>query len=347
MLTLRPATIVALAVLVVAPLSAAYTHEVPDPKLTPPMGAGTVDPWVDAQGDEMFGDLDVGSNAIIVDGTQLRSLSAATLNFGVKQVCLAADPACVGPTGPTGAAGPAGPQGVAGPMGPQGIAGPTGPQGAVGPTGPQGAQGPQGPQGAQGPAGPAGATGDVGPAGPAGATGATGPTGPAGATGPQGAQGVVAMRSRSGAGSSYCWNGGANCTLGGVNATGYDWLGPNVSVTLEAGQVIAAVGHKAMGTTNATGAGSLTVYMCASSSPGVFYGGGAGMFNLALPGPGRMVVGSNAIFYPGLGTWAVGLCAQSATNWQWNSNSVGTIQVMVINGAVSSAAELDEVVRLS
>lgn len=118
---------VCLAALVLVPMSSAIqAPEAPDAKLVPPPGAGTSDPWLDAQGDTVFG-------ALSFNGA---TLSAGPVGLAINgdDVCTASLPTC----GVPGPAGPAGPQGPPGPQGPQGATGATG---ATGPQGPAGTQG--------------------------------------------------------------------------------------------------------------------------------------------------------------------------------------------------------------
>lgn len=188
----RTFVLVALTLALATPAALGLTLDEPappaiSPSALPPNGAGTTDPWLDARGDALYGDLDVGSNALLFRGTELTTAPNGALYFGAREVCFnQTGSSCVGPAGPAGPAGPVGPVGPAGADGALGPVGPAGPQGPTGAIGPAGPAGPQGPAGAIGPAGPAGATGAMGPAGPAGATG---PAGPAGATGPMGPMG--------------------------------------------------------------------------------------------------------------------------------------------------------------
>lgn len=151
-------------------------------------GGGEVDSWVDANGDAMYGTLDMQGNAILMNGYALAADLAGVLSFDGAEVCLefTTCQGAPGPQGPPGATGATGPQGPAGPTGPQGATGATGPTGPQGPPGLQGPQGIQGPTGATGPQGPAGPQGVQGDPGPTGATGPQGPTGPQGSVGPAG-----------------------------------------------------------------------------------------------------------------------------------------------------------------
>lgn len=96
---------------------------------SPPAGLGALDPWVDAQGDTMTGDLNMGTHAILLGTGQLRSSTPGNITYGGKIVCLSGvTTTCVGPQGPAGPQGPIGPQGT---IGPQGLQGPQGPAGSV------------------------------------------------------------------------------------------------------------------------------------------------------------------------------------------------------------------------
>ncbi len=203
--TYRKATIFTIAVLATSAIvaSAQPTGEVTVPSEGPSMtmiaGGGELDPWLDANGDTLFGPLNIGLNQLIFNGVPLNSPAAGVLQFGGKAVCVAGDVTCaaVGPEGPAGPPGPAGADGAAGPQGPAGADGAVGPQGPAGADGTVGPQGPAGADGAVGPQGPAGADGAVGPKGPAGADGAVGPQGPQGPPGADGGSGITVGASQS------------------------------------------------------------------------------------------------------------------------------------------------------
>ncbi|HUR68391.1 MAG TPA: hypothetical protein VM370_04035 [Candidatus Thermoplasmatota archaeon] len=119
------------------------------PAIQPPPGAGAQDPWLDARGDALAGDLDVGAHSLVLGDTPLSSPAPGVLRFGASDVCLDGAGGCVGPAGPAGPAGEPGPMGPQGPAGVDGAIGPAGPEGAQGAAGPQGEIGPEGPQGVQ------------------------------------------------------------------------------------------------------------------------------------------------------------------------------------------------------
>lgn len=97
---------------------AASTPELPPP---PPDGAGTTDPWLDANGDMLFGDLRVGMHGIVFERGRLAT-NASGLLFNGSRICIV-DGDCPGTPGPAGPTGPPGPQGPVGPTGPQGPSG--------------------------------------------------------------------------------------------------------------------------------------------------------------------------------------------------------------------------------
>ena len=61
-----------------------------------PLGLADADPWVDANGDVMFGDLDMGTNSIVLNGGLLRSFETGVLEFGGNRVCLEGAPCTSG-----------------------------------------------------------------------------------------------------------------------------------------------------------------------------------------------------------------------------------------------------------
>lgn len=82
--------------------------------LVPPPGGDANDPWLDADGDSLFGNLNVGTNALLFSDRSLESPSVGELWWNGAKICVVSDAACAGVPGPPGAPGPAGPQGPAG-----------------------------------------------------------------------------------------------------------------------------------------------------------------------------------------------------------------------------------------
>jgi hypothetical protein len=229
-----------------------------------------------------------------------------------------------GPAGPPGAPGAAGAAGPAGPTGAAGPAGPAGPAGAAGATGATGAMGPAGPAG---PAGAAGATGATGAAGPAGATGATGAAGAAGAAGPQGPSGVVAMITASAQG-----NNPDNALMD--NAFAWEFVGPTIQVTLQAGQSLIMTSVKAMGSAAVGGGVGLRTAPCArlTTAPAGTQPTtqGSAIYDHQVPQNVRIDFTTNYVFTTSSLTagsaYNVGMCASFAAlnqNDNWNLNEFG------------------------
>ncbi|MCI0634500.1 MAG: hypothetical protein L0206_11385, partial [Actinobacteria bacterium] len=61
---------------------------------SPPSGLGTLDPWLDALGDEMFGDIKLGSHAVVYEGGALDTASPGQLQFNGHNVCYETSPFC-------------------------------------------------------------------------------------------------------------------------------------------------------------------------------------------------------------------------------------------------------------
>lgn len=350
-------TLITLFALMLA-LPAGMAATAPDPAVSPPEGAGNLDPWLDASGDTMYGDLVVGEHRLLFESGSLRS-DAGELIFNGLALCSVGRLACRGADGAEGAAGPQGPPGETGPVGPQGeqgapgVQGPAGPQGEAGPTGPQGAQGeigaqgsageagPVGPQGATGPqglAGPQGAMGaegpigPQGPEGPMGATGATGPqgiagpTGPQGATGPTGAQGPAGLQGASGVVFM-------NFAAGSVPAltTTTSFSSARVTATVAAGQRVLITTSAAMGA-GSTAATGLDIFPCyrlvgATGAPTTLAGG---MFALTAPANQRHTYSTTGVA-SGLaaGNYEFGMCARASTPSQWSNNEWSYTSVLV------------------
>lgn len=204
-------TIVALACLVIAASVVTAEPLLPNP-------AAAADPWLDVEGDKMFGDIDVDEFGIkFANGKLSGSSQAPGLRFNGVALCIANDPACKGPKGDPGDRGAVGPQGEPGTQGPKGDPGADGPKGDPGP---------------QGPRGETGATGAQGPKGDSGATGAQGPKGDTGATGPAGGlSGYEQVHVSISISPGQSWGGDATCPgnkylLGGGAST------PNAEVVL-------------------------------------------------------------------------------------------------------------------
>jgi hypothetical protein len=266
---------------------------------TPPPGAGSNDPWLDAAGDTLFGDLTLGSNALVFD-TGVLEAAPAGLAFNGAALCVEADEDC------RGADGAPGPQGEPGPIGPQGEVGPQGPIGESGPAGPAGEPGPIGPQG------------EVGAQGPAGAQGLPGPPGPAGPVGPAGPSGVVQM----------AWGSGGSTTPTSTT----NWISTRATAPIASGQKALITVSTALGA-GATPANNLNVYPCyrlsgAITTPTTL---GGGIFGLSSPANTRSTVTVTGVA-AGLaaGTYEFGMCG-SSTSAAWTNNEWGYVTVLVVN----------------
>lgn len=80
--------------------------------LGPAPGGGRLDAWLDAAGDDLFGDLNVGAHSLILGGRALNAIDGGELTFNGTPVCLAESAHCAGEQGPPGPQGPQGPAGI-------------------------------------------------------------------------------------------------------------------------------------------------------------------------------------------------------------------------------------------
>ncbi len=127
----RMATALALAT-VFAPFASSLATNPHDRVLpAPPPGAGAADPWLDADGDALYGNLDVGANSLRFTSGDLRGEADDRLTFRGRPVCVETAVECRGAPGPAGPAGPPGPAGPAGPSGVAAVASKDGPNSAV------------------------------------------------------------------------------------------------------------------------------------------------------------------------------------------------------------------------
>lgn len=111
---------------------ASSTHDPNDPQpVVAPPGVGPQDPWVDARGDSMYGDLYLRGHTLWFDDVALQLNQDGRLTLDGNLICFVGESACLGIKGDRGLAGPRGVQGAMGPVGPMG---PTGPQGPPGDT---------------------------------------------------------------------------------------------------------------------------------------------------------------------------------------------------------------------
>ena len=185
--------------------------EIPGSGSDPHQPGTTDDRYVEITGDNMTGNLTLGTDKITLNATDGSATFAGKLTSpstaaGDSATTLAtkdyvdvnAPPGPAGPPGPsvTGPPGPPGSGGAEGPAGPPGPPGGGGAKGDPGPPGSGGAAGPPGPPGSGGAAGPPGppGTGSAGPPGPpgppgSGSAGPPGPPGSGGASGPPGPPG--------------------------------------------------------------------------------------------------------------------------------------------------------------
>lgn len=180
-----------------------------------------------------------------------------------------------------------------------------------------GAVGPRGEDGPPGPAGQAGPAGSPGPQGPQGFLGPGGPVGPSGPQGAAGASGVLGMVALSG--------------LGAGPASALAFIGPTVSVTVDAGERVLVFAQKALGTTG--GASGLNLWICYEPMAGALTAVGGGLFGLRAPANSRTVYGLTAPTppSPAPGQYVVGLCGTAgAQAANWNANDFGYVTALVV-----------------
>lgn len=286
------------------PLGSAMTAETTVPTrldtmiVAPPPGAGANDPWIDAQGDALYGDLDVQTHAIRW-GPQALHVENGVLRWDGQDVCLV--DACgetVTALAPLGASGgtiflsstgcsagsswqwdgaawacmPAAMAGLScwdldgdGTADPEEDANNDGSHDALDCIGPQGEAGPAGPQGPQGPQGLQGEAGATGPTGP---QGLQGETGPAGATGPPGPEGPAGED-----GQVVAVDCGAGQFVRAVDANGIATCANDANSGGDLTSVTAGVGLSGGGTAGAVTVSADTTYLqrrvsgtCASGS---------------------------------------------------------------------------------
>jgi hypothetical protein len=195
-------------------------------------------------------------------------------------------------------------------------------QGAEGPPGEDGPQGPVGPPGAQGVPGPAG------PIGPQGLVGPTGPQGPAGPQGPQGAQGGIGPTGPSGVVSGTFSSG-----AGASPTATRQFLAPPITVTISvANQGVYVSANKAFGSTAATGAASLDLFVCHRPSGSMAQPTtvGSGISDNRVPQNTRVSMGiSGVITGLPIGNHEVGMCGDDDGNGGWNFNENGYTTALV------------------
>ena len=192
-----------------------------------------------------------------------------------------------------------------------------GPRGDDGAPGSAGVQGPEGPTGPAGPAGPAGSSGPQGPQGPQGFPGPSGPAGPVGPRGEAEASGVLGMASVSG--------------LGAGPASALAFIGPTVSVTVDAGERVLVFAQKALG--SSIGASALNLWICFEPTGGTLTVVGGGLFGLRAPANSRAVYGLTAPTPPSAtpGRYVVGLCGTAGAQADnWNFNDFGYVTALVV-----------------
>jgi hypothetical protein len=180
--------------------------------------------------------------------------------------------------------------------------------------------GPQGPVGLQGPQGAPGAQGATGAQGPQGAPGPTGATGP---QGPQGPSGVVSSQSTNG----VITNSAISSSLA--------FVGPTITIHVNAGQKVFLTADAALGTSNSSGASDLSLVLVEQPS-----GGGSlipgndingGLSGLSVPGNTRADFGLNAL-YPvtATGNYTFGLAGFSSDSG-WNNNDFLELTLLVLS----------------
>lgn len=189
-----------------------------------------------------------------------------------------------------------------------------GAQGPVGPTGADGEPGTQGPPGTDGIQGPTGPTGPPGVMGINGVNGATGPTGPAGS---QGTSGILSLHPFGG-------------SVGTVALSGdYLFLGPTVSVNVQAGQHLTGAAAVGLGK-SAPGSIIMALGLCykgpAQTDPVNFVG--LNYVAITIDGAtSKRMYSASASTVPGVATFTVGVCAQGTLTLDSNDYVNGWVIV--------------------
>ncbi|HEV8361254.1 MAG TPA: hypothetical protein VGR28_12450, partial [Candidatus Thermoplasmatota archaeon] len=161
-----------IAAALVVPVALGTADQLEQPSLVPPPGAGELDPWLDARGDVLAGDIDVGDHALLFRGIKLQAIGQGGVALDGNRICTEGAFLCLGLNwrgewnpetiySPHDGVSHEGSSYIAlqrnkdsSPPSPfwntlaeVGETGPAGPQGELGPTGPPGQQGPEGPPG--------------------------------------------------------------------------------------------------------------------------------------------------------------------------------------------------------
>ena len=176
--------------------------------------------------------------------------------------------------------------------------------------------------GARGARGPAGATGATGATGAIGATGATGATG---AAGPQGPTGVVG---------TGAFSGDAGASIAGA-ALDYLFVGPTVSATTNANQMLVGAAEAPLG----SAAGTTFRYgLCYQPQAGGAITNFVGIdYSIGQATTTRLSYAASATVVPGAGTWNVGYCVRNTGANALDNNDFVNGWVQVVN-AVAAAA---------
>jgi hypothetical protein len=112
-----------------------------------------------------------------------------------------------------------------------------------------------------------------------------------------------------------------------------EFIGPTLTVTTTASnQKVYVNVSKALGSTNASGANSLNIYVAyrLSSATGAPTSVGGGIFGIRVGQNQRITVAINGVItIPAAGTYTVGMSGSSTDSANWNSNEYGYITAML------------------
>lgn len=108
------------------------------------------------------------------------------------------------------------------------------------------------------------------------------------------------------------------------------------TIDVQGGEKVHITSHKALGTTNAAGAGSLDLWICYRAvgdtlPPSIL---GSGSYNQAVPANTRVTLGLSAVWsVPSStsGSYQCGLCGDDDGNGNWTSNEFGYTTVLIFN----------------
>lgn len=110
------------------------------------------------------------------------------------------------------------------------------------------------------------------------------------------------------------------------------FIGPTVTISVQAGQKVFIVVNRALGSTVSGGANALNLYMALLPSGGSLTTGGGGILNLQCAQNTRQPFEMNWCFSINTtGTYTFGMAGSSTNFANWNSNEYGYITVLVFD----------------